>query len=200
LTALGSGGTDFIRVGFIGYDHFIGHLIRKRVLPRRITSLRRLQHLSQAELARKAGLQASTISTVEGGLHDPRCSTVEVIAEALGVMPGFLLGSDVEIETSISPGTIEADQNAAHYAGLKQALASSRRCGICFQDLLAGEPHGVGHCLLHLYESGKNQRFLSLTFGLSITAIDAMLDAEYRARSAERRHTGVNWIFEESGA
>jgi transcriptional regulator with XRE-family HTH domain len=158
-------------------------LIRKQVIPRRIIRMRRLLRLSQGELARKAGLTASTISMLEGGLHDARCSTIELVAAALGVLPGYLFGSDVEIEPSISPGTIKADQIAAHYAGLKAALASSRRCGICSQALLAGEPHGVGHCLLHLYEGGKNKRFLSLTFGLSIAAIDAMLDAEYRART-----------------
>jgi transcriptional regulator with XRE-family HTH domain len=160
-------------------------LIRKCVLPRRITRLRRLLRLSQAELARKAGLTASTISQLEGGQHDPRCATVEAIARVLGVVPGYLLGADAEIEPTVSSGTITSEAMIVHYAALKKALESSRCCGICSQDLRAGEPHGAGDCMLHMYEGGKNKRFLSLTFGLSIAAIDAMLSAEYGARSAE---------------
>src|SRR5215216_5842616 len=53
-------------------------------------NLRRLrlrQFLSQAELARRAGLHALTITRLEAGLAAPSTRSVRVLAEALGVEP-----------------------------------------------------------------------------------------------------------------
>lgn len=46
--------------------------------------------LSQAELARRAGLHALTITRLEGGATAPSTRTVRALAEALGVQPGEL--------------------------------------------------------------------------------------------------------------
>jgi transcriptional regulator with XRE-family HTH domain len=45
------------------------------------------QFLSQAELARRAGLHALTIARLEAGTTAPSTRTVRALAEALGVPP-----------------------------------------------------------------------------------------------------------------
>ena len=56
-------------------------------------NLRRLRlerFLSQAELARRAGLHALTITRLEAGAAAPATRTVRALAEVLGVEPGEL--------------------------------------------------------------------------------------------------------------
>ncbi len=51
----------------------------------------RLEHvLSQAELARRAGLHALTITRLEAGTTAPSTRTVRALADALGLPPGEL--------------------------------------------------------------------------------------------------------------
>jgi transcriptional regulator with XRE-family HTH domain len=51
----------------------------------------RLAHfLSQAELARQAGLHTLTISRLESGRTKPSTRTVRALADALGIAPGEL--------------------------------------------------------------------------------------------------------------
>ena len=51
----------------------------------------RLEHfLSQAELARRSGVHALTITRLESGRTAPSTRTVRALAEALGVPPGDL--------------------------------------------------------------------------------------------------------------
>jgi transcriptional regulator with XRE-family HTH domain len=163
--------------------------MKKQVIPRRVVHLRRLLCFSQAELARRSGLNVSTINSIESGFHDPRCSTIELVAKALLVLPGYLLGSDPELDSPVSAGTIAADQLYAYYAGVLQAIMSPRRCRICSQQLPSGEPHGAGNCMVHLYESGKPKEFLAITFGFCPAAVDAMLDAEYERGSGSYGYT-----------
>jgi len=49
--------------------------------------LRQEQFLSQAELARRAGLHALTITRLEAGTTAPATRTVRALADALGVEP-----------------------------------------------------------------------------------------------------------------
>ena len=51
----------------------------------RIRELRKVAHLTQDELAAKAGLPQSHISRLEGAKHSPSGATLEKIAVALGV-------------------------------------------------------------------------------------------------------------------
>ena len=56
-------------------------------------NLRRLRleaFLSQAELARRAGLHALTLTRLEAGMTLPASRTVRALAEALGVQPSDL--------------------------------------------------------------------------------------------------------------
>ncbi len=53
-----------------------------------LKKLRLKNYLSQAELARKAGLSTITINRLENGRTKPAFKTVRVLAKALGVEPG----------------------------------------------------------------------------------------------------------------
>lgn len=54
-------------------------------LPRQLAQARRAQRLTQAELAEKAGLSRMAVQKAESGSTDPRLSTLEVMARALGM-------------------------------------------------------------------------------------------------------------------
>jgi transcriptional regulator with XRE-family HTH domain len=51
----------------------------------RLRQLRRAKKITQEELAQKAKVSVSYIAHLETGRHDPRVSTVQKLAKALGV-------------------------------------------------------------------------------------------------------------------
>ncbi len=57
----------------------------------RLKSHRERQALTQAELAKKAGISRVTVARVEACLDDPYPSTVRKLADALGVKPAALM-------------------------------------------------------------------------------------------------------------
>ena len=62
-----------------------------------LTQLRRLReskYLSQAMLAKKAGLDVVTISRLETGKQSATYATMHKLAEALGVEPGELVETE----------------------------------------------------------------------------------------------------------
>ena len=58
--------------------------------PQNLRKIRLAQFLSQAELARRAGLHALTILRLEAGRAKPSTRTVRALAQALGIPPGEL--------------------------------------------------------------------------------------------------------------
>lgn len=58
--------------------------------PHNLRRVRLAQYFSQAELARRSGLHAVTITRLEAGKTAPSTRTVRALAEALGVAPGAL--------------------------------------------------------------------------------------------------------------
>lgn len=54
---------------------------------KRLRTLRRAHALTQAELAKKAGLSPTTIIGIERGQHEPQVRTIRKLAEALGIAP-----------------------------------------------------------------------------------------------------------------
>lgn len=62
-----------------------------RVSGERIRRLRERRRMTQQDLAVACGLAVPTISRIETGVHRPRFSTVDRIAEALGVDPDELV-------------------------------------------------------------------------------------------------------------
>jgi transcriptional regulator with XRE-family HTH domain len=65
----------------------------RKSLADRLEQLRKAAGLNQQELADKAGLSMSVVSQIERGKKlDPRVSTIEALADALGVSVDELLG------------------------------------------------------------------------------------------------------------
>ncbi|MDD2846225.1 MAG: helix-turn-helix transcriptional regulator [Rhodoferax sp.] len=51
----------------------------------RLAQARKAQHLTQAELAERAGLSRMTVQRMESGNLDPRLSTLQEMARVLGL-------------------------------------------------------------------------------------------------------------------
>lgn len=62
-----------------------------RTLGRNVVLARLAAGLTQEQLAETAGLSRTTVAQIESGSSDPRISTVELLARALGVDPLILL-------------------------------------------------------------------------------------------------------------
>lgn len=58
----------------------------------RIRDMRKRKGMTQAELAKKAGIKRATISAAEVGTNNPSTTTVALIASALGCTVAELLG------------------------------------------------------------------------------------------------------------
>lgn len=64
----------------------------------RLLELLELYNISQAELARRTGLQRSTISRYISGQREMLLDKAKIIANAFNVNPAWLMGFDVDIE------------------------------------------------------------------------------------------------------
>ena len=80
----------------------------------RLRTAREFRELSQAELASRAGLQASAVSHFETGTRKPSFDNLKRLGDALRVTTDYLLGRTDEMEGSAT----SADQLHRHYAGL----------------------------------------------------------------------------------
>jgi len=65
----------------------------------RIRFYRRQHELTQAALARKAGVNQSFLSEIERGLRNPSPTSMKAIAQALDVAPAVLIGPGPEHDT-----------------------------------------------------------------------------------------------------
>jgi transcriptional regulator with XRE-family HTH domain len=74
--------------------------------PHNLRHLRLARFLSQAELARRAGLHTLTISRLEAGRTKPSTRTVRALAEALCVTPA---------ELATPEEVAEADKGSSHH-------------------------------------------------------------------------------------
>lgn len=82
-------------------------------------NLRRLRveaFLSQAELARQAGVGEATIARIEIGRQLPHAKTVRKLASALGAEPKALVPSPASLKAS--PESSGHDSQLAHFASL----------------------------------------------------------------------------------
>lgn len=84
------------------------------VFKKRLRAARESRELSQGELAKRAGLQASAISHFETGTRKPSFDNLKRLADALRVTTDYLLGRTEEVEGSAT----SADQLHRHYSGL----------------------------------------------------------------------------------
>lgn len=74
-------------------------------LGKRIANLRKEKKLSQEEFADISGKMINTLSNIERGLSDPKVSTLEAIAQALGTSVSILF-SDAQNLPTIQSSTM----------------------------------------------------------------------------------------------
>jgi predicted transcriptional regulator len=72
------------------------------ITPPQIRAARSLTGLTQAELAREAGLSATALGAIESGDSDPKLSTVTRLVEALEAR-GVVFSSDGGVRLHKSP-------------------------------------------------------------------------------------------------
>ncbi len=84
------------------------------LFPRRLRSARTARNLSQSDLARRAGLQASAVSHFETGTRKPSFDNLRHLADALRVTTDYLLGRSDLMDASAAT----VDKLHRHYAGL----------------------------------------------------------------------------------
>jgi len=76
-----------------------------------LQSLRELRGLTQAELGKRAGLAAASISHFETGQRMPSLESLVKLADALGVSVDVLLGrASLESSTSLDPIFMQASK------------------------------------------------------------------------------------------
>ena len=78
-----------------------------------LRQLRLERYLSQAELARRAGLHALTITRLEAGTTAPSTRTVRALADALGVDPRDLATPHEVAELRRVLGTTSAEDQVS---------------------------------------------------------------------------------------
>ena len=64
------------------------------VLIQRIKQMMQIRNITQADLARITGIRASSISDYLSGKYQPKQDKIALIADALSVNPGWLMGYD----------------------------------------------------------------------------------------------------------
>ncbi|TYP51672.1 helix-turn-helix domain-containing protein [Thermosediminibacter litoriperuensis] len=69
----------------------------------KIKKIRQERGLTQAELARKAGVSTGLIGQIESGRVEPSIKTLEKIARALSLSPCYFVGDDDEITSLLRP-------------------------------------------------------------------------------------------------
>ena len=68
------------------------------VFASRLREARKARHLSQSELARRAGMQPSAIAHFEADRRRPSFANIRAIAKALNVSADFLMGRASSLE------------------------------------------------------------------------------------------------------
>ena len=80
------------------------------IFKERLRTAREFRQLSQGELAKRAGLQASAVSHFETGTRKPSFDNLKRLADALRVTTDYLLGRTEDMEGS----AVSADQLHRH--------------------------------------------------------------------------------------
>lgn len=99
-----------------------------------LRNVRLNQFLSQAELARRAGLHPLTVTRLEAGASAPSTRTVRALAEALGVRPGELA----------TPGEV-AELRRVLGRGRRSPDADGERLDRRSDDAGSAAPEPTGH-------------------------------------------------------
>ncbi len=93
----------------------------------RIKKIMAAKGISQAELVRRTGIRASSISDWLSGKYTPKQDKIDLMASALGVSPAWLMYGKEEIEPYYSdPETARLAQEAANDPDMRLLLDAKR--------------------------------------------------------------------------
>ena len=85
--------------------------------------------ITQAELAKRAGIRQSSISDWLAGKYQPKQDKIAVIADALNISPGWLLGYDPDDDQYY------IDKEAAEYAEMLRTRPGARMLFSAAKDI-----------------------------------------------------------------
>lgn len=102
------------------------------IFKERLRKAREYKEISQGELAKRAGIQASAVSHFETGTRKPSFDNLKRLADALRVTTDYLLGRTEDMATSAT----SADTLHRHYSGLS---AEYQEMADDFIELLASK-------------------------------------------------------------
>jgi transcriptional regulator with XRE-family HTH domain len=105
------------------------------------------RRMTQQQLATQSGLSVTQVSRIEQGVHVPRFSSIERLAEALDVPPEELIREEVEPEPRSTRYLVQAAPAEEGDAGLEAYTEGVQRL------LNAGADRGLR--LLHIGEAGR---------------------------------------------
>jgi len=91
----------------------------KKMLPEQLATLRERKGLSQADLAKRTGLQVSAISHFEKGRRSPSAANLQRLADALDVSTDYLLGRANDA-TPVGPAITKLIQDFAQMSANDQ--------------------------------------------------------------------------------
>lgn len=100
------------------------------IIKDRLNEALKLRGLTASDLAKRTGLNKSSVSRYLSGQSIPRSLAIGAMAEALRVSPAWVLGYDVPMESKENQPTIEVHkltpENQARLSAYYQALLDSQ--------------------------------------------------------------------------
>lgn len=82
-----------------------GMIFMKEELIKRLKDLMETREITAAELSRRSGIRASSISDYLKGKYEPKQDKIDKLAEALSVSPAWLMGYDAPMKKPIQEET-----------------------------------------------------------------------------------------------
>jgi transcriptional regulator with XRE-family HTH domain len=173
-------------------------------LGHRVRDLRNAQHLSQIELATRAGVARNTLNRIENGHLMPTAPVIEHLAEALNVAPGALFEEPVPLADAPVAGPSDVERQRPSLGQVKEAFAPladglNRYCARWEEKLpnLQGAPEEVVDFFLDLQDlHAIIMRTLENEFYAVAEALD--LGNRYGNKSGLPRDMAVGFIRAEA--
>lgn len=110
----------------------------------RIGAWRVARKLNQRELAHRAGIDVSRVAAIESGEDDPGASTIESLASALGIPPGWLYDDPKHLLSLLADdGDASTESDPVTARMLAAAGAERTLFTLLTQLVCAGEPRLV---------------------------------------------------------
>lgn len=115
------------------------------ILIRRIKDSMKTKNITQAELSKITGIRASSISDYLTGKYQPKQDKISLIAEALSVNPGWLMGyEDTQFTTNVANDLHDSHLPDPVYSKDEQELINMyRKLDIVDKAEIRGEIKGL---------------------------------------------------------